>query len=99
MERTQIYLSEGQTRELDRRARMNGTTRSHLIREAVERYLEPSWDAERFKGALAGIAGIWGDRDDLDHLHAGLKQRDRDRLGRLWAEERDSGDGPVDGGR
>jgi metal-responsive CopG/Arc/MetJ family transcriptional regulator len=94
MERTQIYLSDGQTRELDRRARQRGTTRSHLIREAVEQYLGRTWDPERFNAALDAVAGIWADRDDLDALYADLKQRGRDRLTRLWGDRLAAEDDP-----
>jgi metal-responsive CopG/Arc/MetJ family transcriptional regulator len=84
MERTQIYLTAAQTRELDRRARAQGTTRSHLIRDAVQQYLGPQQDPTEFKAALANFAGIWADRDDLDELYADLRRRGRDRLRRLW---------------
>ncbi|MGK2849473.1 MAG: CopG family transcriptional regulator [Candidatus Limnocylindrales bacterium] len=86
MERTQIYLSEGQTRELDRRARHRGTTRSALIREAVDRYLGPRQDPVEFKAALQAFSGIWADRDDIDEIYADLKQRNRDRLAELWGD-------------
>ena len=65
VERTQTYLSAKQTEEVDKRARDQGTTRSHLIREAVEKYLAPDWDAEAFKAALmhcwhvGGLATTW----------------------------------------
>ena len=90
MERTQIYLTEAQTRELDRRARSRGTTRSHLIREALEQYLGPTWDADGFIAALRDFQGIWADRDDIDEIYAGLKRRELERLSDLW------GDRPVD---
>lgn len=86
MERTQIYLTKAQTRELDRRARSRGTTRSHLIREALEQYLGPTWDAEGFIAALRDFQGIWADRDDIDELYADLKQRSRDSLAALWGD-------------
>lgn len=84
MERTQIYLSDGQTRELDRRARQRGTTRSALIREALEQYLGPTWDSVEFKTALRDFAGIWADRDDLDQTLQDL--RDRGRFARLYPD-------------
>jgi Arc/MetJ-type ribon-helix-helix transcriptional regulator len=86
MERTQIYLTEAQTRELDRRARSRGTTRSHLIREALEQYLGPTWDAEAFIAALRNFQGIWADRDDIDELYADLKRRELERLSELWGD-------------
>lgn len=94
MDRTQIYLSEGQTRELDRRARQRGVTRSHLIREAVEQYLGQTWDPERFNAALDAVAGMWADRDDLDELYADLKRRDRNRVSRLWGDRLAAQDDP-----
>lgn len=72
--------------ELDRRVRSRGTTRSHLIREALEQYLGPTWDAEGFIAALRDFQGIWADRDDIDELHADLKQRSRDSLAALWGD-------------
>ena len=96
MERTQIYLDEHQTAELDKRARQQGTTRSHLIREAVEKYLTPDWDPEAFKVALANIAGMWADRDDLDEIYGSMRAADRRRLERLYpdygSEARDADD-------
>jgi len=86
MERTQIYLTETQTHELDKRARQQGTTRSHLIREAVETYLAPDWDPEAFKAALGRFAGIWADRDDLDEIHETMRAADRRRLARLYPD-------------
>jgi hypothetical protein len=80
MERTQIYLTAAQTRELDRRARAQGTTRSRLIRDAVEQYIGPTWDPERFRAALNEFAGIWADRDDIDEVYADLRRRNRERL-------------------
>jgi Arc/MetJ-type ribon-helix-helix transcriptional regulator len=86
MDRTQIYLTEAQTRELDRRARLSGTTRSHLIREAVEQYLGPKWDGEAFIAALNDFSGIWADRDDIDEIYADLKGRESERLRDLWGD-------------
>jgi Arc/MetJ-type ribon-helix-helix transcriptional regulator len=82
VERTQIYLTAAQTRELDRRARAQGTTRSHLIRDAVQQYLGPTWDPERFRAALKNAAGIWADRDDIDEIHEELNRRSRAKLER-----------------
>ena len=95
MERTQIYLTEGQTTELDKRALQRGTTRSHLIREALETYLGPTWDAEAFKTALDGIAGMWADRDDIDEIHEGMREAGRRKLKQLhpdYGSEADDAD-------
>lgn len=99
MERTQIYLSEGQTRELDRRARQQGVTRSALIREALEQYLGPTQDPVEFKAALQAFSGIWADRDDLDELYADLRRRGQERLERLWTRRRDAQDEPPSADR
>jgi predicted transcriptional regulator len=48
MRRTQIYLSSDQAARLARRARAAGTTKSMLIREAIDEYLaKPDEDARR----------------------------------------------------
>ncbi len=86
MERTQIYLTEGQTTELDRRARSRGTTRSHLIREAVEKYLAPTWDPAAFKVALDDFAGIWADRTDFDEIREGMRAAERRKMARLFPD-------------
>jgi predicted transcriptional regulator len=63
MNRTQIYLDEEQTARLDERAAAEGTSRSTLIRRAVDAYLEQEdqdtagWRAQ-WKKALESSAGI-----------------------------------------
>lgn len=86
MERTQIYLTSAQTTELDKRAHQQGTTRSHLIREAVESYLAPKWDPEAFKAALDRFAGVWADRDDIDEIYQGMREAGRRRMKRLYPD-------------
>jgi predicted DNA-binding protein len=50
MKRTQIYLDRDQDKRLANRARAAGTTKSTLIREAVEEYLaKPDEDARLAK--------------------------------------------------
>lgn len=64
MERTQIYLSREQAAALDREAKRTGTTRSHLIREAIEaRYRTPK-DRDEISRALQGTAGLWQNRTE-----------------------------------
>ncbi len=62
MRRTQIYLDEQQTRELDERASTRGATRSELIREAVDSYLGTGEDEStrllRFHEAVQATAGV-----------------------------------------
>ena len=63
MHRTQIYLDDDQTTRLDRRASEEGTSRSMVIRRAVDAYLSQeerdasAWQAQWTK-AIAGTAGI-----------------------------------------
>lgn len=61
--RTQIYLDEEQTAKLDERAAAEGTTRSTLIRRAIDAFLAEkeektlSW-REQWQEAVAESAGI-----------------------------------------
>lgn len=61
MKRTQIYLEPEQSRELARRADVRGVTSSHLVREAITRYLaDPTDDAGELaaqRSALLDAAG------------------------------------------
>lgn len=62
MRRTQIYLDEQQTEQLDERASSRGATRSELIREAIDSYLGVGEDESarlaRFHEAVEATAGI-----------------------------------------
>ena len=59
MKRTQIYLDLDQDRRLAKRATTAGTTKSTLIREAIESYLTSSDDdasrLKQFRSALDAI--------------------------------------------
>lgn len=63
MNRTQIYLDDDQTTRLDRRAAAEGTSRSMVIRRAVDDYLSrgdedaAAWQAQ-WQNAIEGTAGI-----------------------------------------
>lgn len=82
VERTQIYLSKAQANALDREARRTGTTRSHLIREAIEaRYGAGGADHDRVRRALQATAGLWRDRDEtaaeyVERMRTGRRLRD-----------------------
>lgn len=82
MERTQIYLGKAQAAALDREARRTGTTRSHLIREAIEaRYGTGRADRDRVRHALEATAGLWSDRDEtgveyVERMRSGRRIRD-----------------------
>ena len=62
MRRTQFYLDEQQAERLDERATAGATTRSALIREAIDSYLgAPDDEATRlarFKDAVDATAGV-----------------------------------------
>lgn len=61
MERTQIYLTRAQAAALDAEAKRTGTTRSHLIREAITERYGGQPDADRVIAALGATAGLWRD--------------------------------------
>ncbi len=71
MRRTQIYLEGDQARRLDERAAARGTSRSELIREAIDMYLEPPLNGDewrsRWKAAVEATAGIAPSLTD-DHV-------------------------------
>ncbi|MHB1243827.1 MAG: ribbon-helix-helix domain-containing protein [Gaiellaceae bacterium] len=61
MKRTQIYLDDRQDHDLARRAAAEGSTKSALIRRAVDEYLDADADDElrlaRFRAAVDAVAG------------------------------------------
>jgi Arc/MetJ-type ribon-helix-helix transcriptional regulator len=62
VERTQIYLTEQQQRELERRVISSGRTKSDLIREALDAFLglqlsKDEWQ-RRWREAVDAISGI-----------------------------------------
>jgi predicted transcriptional regulator len=96
VERTQIYLSRAQAAALDREARRTGTTRSHLIREAIEaRYGNSGADRDRIHRALETSAGLWRDRDETgaDYIE---RIRSSRRLRELSARQEEAEPGTRD---
>jgi len=84
VERTQIYLSREQSAALDREARRRGTTRSHLIREAIDQaYLAPR-DRERILAGLRRSAGGWAGRTETGEQYV-ERIRATGRMARLLA--------------
>jgi predicted DNA-binding protein len=81
VERTQIYLTREQARALDREAKRSGTTRSHLIREAVEERYAMRRDASSIEAALRASAGAWTGRRE-----SGAAYVERLRTGKRWQE-------------
>lgn len=86
VERTQIYLSKAQATALDREAHRRGTTRSHLIREAIEERYGADVDLDRVRQVLAATAGLWSDRTETGEEYVET-MRTGDRLRELYSEE------------
>lgn len=90
MKRTQIYLGEEQDRKLAERARSTARTRSDLIREALDRYLDGDSEEARlsaFHEAVRVTAGAVprlpkGD-DYVESIRNGDRARD-EALERHW---------------
>jgi hypothetical protein len=86
--RTQIYLDPEQSSALSARARRQGTTASHLIREAVDEYLArpESEDERRLQRYRAAIGVAFGAAPDLPDGAAyveTLRAADADRMTRI----------------
>lgn len=85
MQRTQIYLDEAQTTDLDERARRSGRTRSDLIREAISTFLQRDdrSEAELVVWQEEGILGAFGVEADIAESVAELRAANRRRLPEL----------------
>jgi predicted transcriptional regulator len=85
MNRTQIYLDEEQTSRLDRRAAAEGTSRSMVIRRAVDVYLSKeerdaaAWQAQ-WKKTVEGTAGAAPYLEEGAEYVEGLRREDTARL-------------------
>lgn len=88
VERTQIYLSREQAAALDREAKRSGTTRSHLIREAIDRTYLATTDRDRVAAAIRASAGAWRDRTETGAEYV-ERIRSTGRMARLWGEEQE----------
>jgi predicted DNA-binding protein len=93
VKRTQIYLHDDQDRQLSIRASRSGTTKSALIREAIDHYLGPEHDEaqrlERFKAVIHEVAGIAPYLPDGAEYVEALRAVDAERqaaLERQWRE-------------
>lgn len=95
VERTQIYLSREQSTALDREARRLGTTRSHLIREAIDQAYLARPDREHIQAALRRSSGAWADRTETGEQYVD-RVRGGGRMARLWArrDDEDAGTDP-----
>ena len=88
MNRTQIYLDKEQTARLDQRAAEEGTSRSTVIRRAVDVYLEhedrdaDAWRAQ-WRKALEGSAGQASYLQDGGEYVEDIRSVDSERLSRF----------------
>jgi predicted DNA-binding protein len=91
MKRTQIYLDLDQDRRLTRRATAAGTTKSTLIREAIESYLTSANDdagrLKQFQSALDAVerapVKLESGRDYVERLRAADEERREENERRL----------------
>jgi metal-responsive CopG/Arc/MetJ family transcriptional regulator len=90
MNRTQIYLDDEQTTRLDKRAAAEGTSRSMLIRRAVDIYLSQEeqddilWK-EQWQRALEKTAGVASHLEEGADYVEDIRRQDVERLDRLDA--------------
>lgn len=65
--RTQIYLTQVQQMRLATACRRAAVTKSALIRQAVDQFLDQQPNTTRADKAqrLKGIAGLWAERSDM----------------------------------
>lgn len=88
MNRTQIYLDDNQTARLDKRAAAEGTSRSMLIRRAVDVYLAQGerdaavWQ-EQWRQAVEKSAGIAPYLEDGTEYVEDVRRADAERLSRF----------------
>ena len=82
MVRTQIYLTAGQKRQLERLAAASGKKQSEMIREAIDGYLAKE-EPKDWKEAFEAVRGMWADRDDIDEFYADLRAGVERRLDRI----------------
>jgi Ribbon-helix-helix protein, copG family len=81
MRRTQIYLDDGQVAQLKAAARTSSKTVSEIIRDAIDEKLARAEEPDDFERALAGAAGIWAQRRDIDSADGYVRRLRRDRRG------------------
>jgi hypothetical protein len=85
MHRTQIYLGDEQETQLAARARQLGRSRSDLIREAIDRYLQSDTSVDsphavaQFRVAVLAAAGSAPDLPSGRDYVAGLRSVDEAR--------------------
>lgn len=86
--RTQIYLDNAQDALLDDRARATGTTKSALIRDAIDAFLTDDASSEasaigRMRAALADAGGVAADLPNGAEYVEAMRAADGERAARL----------------
>ena len=73
--RTQIYLTKGQQARLSVACKRAATTKSELIRQAINQFLDqqPADGQEDKAQRLQGLAGMWANRADMADPSAYVK--------------------------
>jgi len=88
MNRTQIYLDDEQTARLDERAAAEGTSRSMVIRRAVDVYLSQeeqdaaAWRTQ-WRKAIEGTTAIAPYLEEGVDYVEGIRREDAERLSRF----------------
>ncbi|MDX1640566.1 MAG: CopG family transcriptional regulator [Balneolaceae bacterium] len=86
MIRTQIYITEEEQEALEKLSKERNTTKSNIIREAIDQYVADTTLEEK-KKKLDAAFGMWKDRDDIPDVNELRKDWD-DRLKRLGLDDR-----------
>lgn len=65
--RTQIYLTQSQQVRLSVASKRSASTKSELIRQAIDQFLDqqPADSTQQKAQRLYALAGLWANRDDM----------------------------------
>lgn len=86
MIRTQIYITEEEQKALEKLSKERNTTKSNIIREAIDQYVADMTLEEKKKNLDAAF-GMWKDRVDTPDVNELRKDWD-DRLKKLGLDDR-----------
>ena len=60
MNRTQIYITKKEQKSLKRLSKLTVKTKSELIRDAIDRYIQEDYE-NNWKVKIKAVAGLWKD--------------------------------------
>lgn len=86
MIRTQIYITKDEKEALERLSRERNTTKSKLIREAIDQYVD-SKRVDLKKKKIMDFAGIWKDKKDIPDVRE-LREGWGRRIKRIYGDDR-----------